>query len=270
MRNIRPKILLTTLGLIFSSANSFATECTPAPDCANLGYNKTATDCEEMSVKCPTDTSKVYCLTQSGENNSISAGAILYGDGTINSSLISGKKPIGVVFDVVNRLAVALTDIKKDGSSGREGFYGWSTQYCDIPELENCKLNNCLTTCSPNGQENTKKILATNGGCSEKTTAVNATQAYEPQGCTKDFCKKGKWFLPSSKELYNIGQLKISTTLTLLSSVGATPMEGMYWSSSENSEYYAFGAYMPQGNIDYIDKKDSYKENYVVRPIIKY
>ena len=35
-------------------------ECVPTPDCASIGY--TATSCETASLKCPFDTSKLYCL----------------------------------------------------------------------------------------------------------------------------------------------------------------------------------------------------------------
>ena len=35
-------------------------ECTPAPDCASIGY--TETSCEGDFVKCPFDTSKLFCI----------------------------------------------------------------------------------------------------------------------------------------------------------------------------------------------------------------
>ncbi len=35
-------------------------ECTPAPDCASIGY--TETFCDTTYLKCPFDTSKLYCL----------------------------------------------------------------------------------------------------------------------------------------------------------------------------------------------------------------
>ena len=35
-------------------------ECTPAPDCANMGY--TETFCEGDSLKCPFDISKLFCI----------------------------------------------------------------------------------------------------------------------------------------------------------------------------------------------------------------
>ena len=35
-------------------------ECTPAPDCASIGY--TETSCEGDSLKCPFDITKLYCI----------------------------------------------------------------------------------------------------------------------------------------------------------------------------------------------------------------
>ena len=54
---------------------------------------------------------------------SIKVGSIVYGDGTISNEVLSSKTPVGVVFDVENRLAVALTDVKNDGSPGKEYIY---------------------------------------------------------------------------------------------------------------------------------------------------
>ena len=52
MKKILPLLLLTPI-----IANA---ECTPAPDCASIGY--TETSCEGDSLKCPFDTSKLFCV----------------------------------------------------------------------------------------------------------------------------------------------------------------------------------------------------------------
>ena len=53
-----------TIGLIFLTStrmtNVVRAECTPTPNCAELGY--TATSCEGKFVRCPFDTSKLFCL----------------------------------------------------------------------------------------------------------------------------------------------------------------------------------------------------------------
>ncbi len=63
MRKISYKtVLLSSIGLLFPQMGVWATDCTPVPDCASLGYTKSASDCSGVtSIKCPFDTSKVFC-----------------------------------------------------------------------------------------------------------------------------------------------------------------------------------------------------------------
>ncbi len=50
------------LGTVIISGPAYAAECTSAPDCAALGYTMTASDCGEKAyIKCPFDTSKIFC-----------------------------------------------------------------------------------------------------------------------------------------------------------------------------------------------------------------
>ena len=89
--------------------------------------------------------------------------------------------------------------MKKDGSVGEEEM-PWSSETCNIPNLPICTLGS-YEICGTDGRANTDAILATNGGCSGVTYAANAANAYEPENCTADFCKKGKWFLPALNTL---------------------------------------------------------------------
>ena len=50
-------LTMTMVGLFSFSAHA---TCTPTPDCASIGY--TETSCENQSVKCPFDTSKLFCI----------------------------------------------------------------------------------------------------------------------------------------------------------------------------------------------------------------
>ena len=43
-----------------SMATMVRAECTPTPNCAEIGY--TATSCSGVSLKCPFDTSKLFCI----------------------------------------------------------------------------------------------------------------------------------------------------------------------------------------------------------------
>ena len=131
------------------SGSALATSCAVPPTCEQLGYKMKVDDCGENPVlRCPfalSDDNQVYC-SESAQNQVVSVGAILYGDGTVASGLVTGKTPIGIVFDTANRLAVALTDINSSGSAGSTTMY-WSSSYCDTPNLDNCTSSDGLTSC---------------------------------------------------------------------------------------------------------------------------
>ena len=239
MRILKQEILLAIVGLILNSSNSFAADCTSTPDCGALGYTKTAAECDGVdTLKCPFDTSKVICFSVKEE---VVEGAILYGDGTVTPEIIASKKPIGVVFDVTNRLAVALTDIKTDGSVGTQQMR-WSSSFCVTPNGEAWD-GTLIDNLSNDGRKNTDAILAST--CNGTTYAANAVNAYNPSNCSAVFCKQGKWFLPSLGNLFKIGNNKttINSTLTSLASQGASTMAGSYWSSTEYSGSAGESAY---------------------------
>ena len=249
------------------SGSALATSCAVPPTCEQLGYKMKVDDCGENPVlRCPfalSDDNQVYC-TESAQNQVVSVGAILYGDGTVASGLVTGKTPIGIVFDTANRLAVALTDINSSGSAGSSTMY-WSTSYYDIPALGNCTD---LTTCGVDGRANTTAILNCGSSCGT-TPAATATNSYEPSGCSKDFCKKTKWFLPSMRDLITLYNAKsyVNASLSLTASSGAkTLTESYYWSSTEYSSYHAWLLYMTNGYRSSHTKT----ANYCVRPVLAF
>ena len=252
------------------SGSALATSCAVPPTCEQLGYKMKVDDCGENPVlRCPfalSDDNQVYC-TESAQNQVVSVGAILYGDGTVASGLVTGKTPIGIVFDTANRLAVALTDINSSGSAGSSTMI-WSANYYDIPALGNCTSSTDLTTCGVDGRANTTAILNCGSSCGT-TPAATATNSYEPSGCSKDFCKKTKWFLPSMRDLITLYNAKsyVNASLSLTASSGATTLtESYYWSSTEYNSNLAWKLYMTNGNRD-CDGKGSY--NYV-RPVLAF
>ena len=264
---------------VFCCATSYAimaqAVCTPAPDCASLGYKMTAADCTgQITVKCPTDTSKVFCKKVTAPRPQAEL-PILYGDGTVSKEIITEKTPIGVVFDTSSRLAVALTDVKKDGTAGSEKM-AWASSSYDIPSLSNCSTSDILTgtrstpiTCGTDGRSNTRLILSCGSSCGS-TPAVTAINNYQPSGCTKDFCKRNRWFLPSMRDLQNIYDIKnnLTATLTLLSNSNAVALKDTYyWSSTELSNTYAWHFSMNNGSRGNTFKDD---HNPYVRPVIAY
>ncbi len=75
----------------------YAEQCTPTPDCKSLGY--TETSCPDGGVKCPWNTSLMYCpqCKQKDVCQSCYVGWILNSDMTCSENKVSGKTPIGVV-----------------------------------------------------------------------------------------------------------------------------------------------------------------------------
>ena len=269
------KLLISIIALssVFGLASGvMAEDCTPAPDCASLGYTQTAADCSGAALKCPWDLTKVACrLAVPCEVGSILGGdQLCYAD-----RLPDNVRPIGIVFDDDNCLAVALTDIKKDGTVGSTRMQ-WSSSYCDTPNLDNCSDSDCLTSCGVDGRTNTDAILAST--CNGTTYAANGANAYEPSGCSKDFCKAGQWFLPSIRELMTLYNAKseVNASLNLTASSGATALtESSYWSSTE---YFGSDKFAWTLNIYLVGKADTALKDYndngyssgYVRPVVKY
>ena len=261
-------ILSGVLGTFFSTSAIAALNCTASPDCASLGYTMSAADCTDgVKVACPTDTSKVFCKTV--QPVTCIVGSILGGDQfCYKDKLPDGIKPVGIVFDTDNKLAVALTDINSSGSAGSSTMM-WVTGYYDIPTLGNCTSSMDLTTCGVDGRVNTTAILNCGSSCGT-TPAATATNSYEPSGCSKDFCKKTKWFLPSMRDLITLYNAKsyVNASLSLTASSGAkTLTESYYWSSTEFSSDYAWILNVHSGFRGSYGK--SYNNIYV-RPVVKY
>ena len=258
-------ILSGVLGTFFSTSAIAALNCTASPDCASLGYTMSAADCTDgVKVACPTDTSKVFCKTV--QPVTCIVGSILGGDQfCYKDKLPDGVKSVGIVFDTTNKLAVALTDINSSSSAGSSTTM-WATGYYDIPTLGNCTD---LTTCGVDGRANTTAILNCGSSCGT-TPAATATNSYEPSGCSKDFCKKTKWFLPSMRDLITLYDAKsyVNASLSLTASSGATTLtESYYWSSTEFSSDYAWILNVHSGFRGSYGK--SYNNIYV-RPVVKY
>ena len=163
---------------------------------------------------------------------------ILYGDGTVSKNLLTEKTPIGIVLDETNRLAMALTDVKKDGTPGVESM-AWSSESYDIPGLNNCDSRDTIRSCDADGKNNTKIILADkNSGTQYAAIAANK---FEPAGCLASFCKQGKWFLPSMAELLKMNDIKSVVNDSISFAGGTILQQGnaiqnhSYQSSTEGS-----------------------------------
>ena len=281
-------IQIMALCSVFGFASGvMAEDCKPAPDCADLGFTQNAADCSGDALKCPWDLTKAACKA-GDESEDIkedikpvpcAVGSILGNDQLCyEDKLPDGVKPVGIVFDTDNKLAVALTNVNKDGSACdtwslmlMSTAYSSTSEY-NIPTLGNCTSSTDLTTCGADGRANTTAILNCGNICGT-TPAATAANSYEPSGCSKDFCKKTKWFLPSMRDLRKLYRVKfyVNTSLTWMADFGAKTLYengGGHWSSTQSETGYMWGVRMDTG-----EESPNYRNgasNAVVRPVVKY
>lgn len=230
MKNImkHTKIGASLIALAFSlfvTHNVQAQSCATPPSCTDLGYVRSASDCATIALKCPFDQTKYYCLTADEladlvpETSNCAIGDILYSDKTCNANVVASKTPIGIVFDVTNKLAIAL----------QTKTALWSTEYFDVDTLSNITSSSAVTA-DWQGKSNTAKVVAYCNANSKSCPAFDYVISYTTAGT-----KAGDWYLPAGGELNAIyGNMGVLNTA--LSKVGGTALPSSYhWSSSEHS-----------------------------------
>jgi len=275
MRNVS---LMLILGTMLYPWNAGAT-CIAPPSCEELGFTMAASTCAGSALKCPWNLNKAVCQGAARQSTLQSLLPILYGDGTVSKTIVAGKTPIGIVFDETNRLAVALTDVDKKGRPYSERIgavvanpnpvLGEGYNNPLLPDCDYEQNDSTVDSCEVDGRANTDKILASCSDCHGKPPA-EACNNYEPAGCTKDFCKKNKWFLPSVRDFDNIVHIKglVNDTLTLLSDFRTKLLFrdiGHYWTSNEATT--SWSAIIQSS--DYM-RGDMVDELNYVRPVIYY
>ena len=244
----------------FSVGASRAQTCIQPPSCDTLGYTMTADQCGDAVkfLKCPLDQSKMFCLTQEEiDGNAVGhVGDILYSDKTFSTELITGKTPIGVVFDEANHLAVSLDQTQ----------LAWANSYEDIPTLGNCSDG---LTCSTNGKQNTEAIINYGKANNKGYPAAEYCVAYKPSTVYQDetWYAAGAWFLPSVKELNTLYANKAAVNAALTKVNATTLGNEYYWSSTEYNGTNAWLLRMSDGSRDWYYK--SYT-SYYVRPVLAF
>lgn len=219
---------------ITGCAVNYTDWCTqPIADCGTLGYTKTADQCPDGYLKCPYGDT-VFCP------NVPKAGYILYSDMTTSAEIISGKTPIGVVFDQENRLATALTQ------SGYLVSGGYNTH---VTGLTTCGSSaggwgeydsSGVLSCDTDGKANTAAIINFAQSSGKSFPAAEYCYNYATAGT-----KTGDWWLPSMYELSRLiaNKTTVNDTLTKL---GKTTLYNTtssysgacgYWSSTEADAY---------------------------------
>ena len=167
--------LFLTSALVVSGLLSGAAEaaCIQTPSCSSLGYtssqscnggvkcpfgnawNCTASDLStqiteltnkiteqtnkitEITNKITTIEEKIVTIESGASSSNCIIGDILYSDMSCDPNVVASKKPIGVVFDRANRLAMALNQSSSE--------LKWSNDYFDVPGLSNITSSSAVT-----------------------------------------------------------------------------------------------------------------------------
>ena len=295
---MRKFLLYSSALAVFGLSGAAEAACIQTPSCSSLGY--TSSSSCSGGTKCPFGnawnctasenktelTNKITELEKQLteikrhiNSSSCQVGNILYSDFTCNSYVVANKTPIGVVFDIVNNLAVALEQKEK---------VAWSTTNFDIPAL----MPYVDYKSDYEGKKNTKAIYDYCKANNKSCPAVEYAYTYKTEGTSE-----GDWYLPAylelstlinnksaiNKSLSLLGKTSIDTHGSRVSNFGSmffwTYYYYYYWSSSSRSTTTA-AAYSRTDQIksfyyetDYTSDSDSsvdYHYISVSRPILAY
>ena len=249
--------LFLTSALVVSGLLSGAAEaaCIQTPSCSSLGYtssssctggikcpfgnawNCTASDLStqitEITNKITTIEEKIVKIEKENATSNCKIGDILYSDMSCNTNLVISKTPIGVIFDMTNKLAIGL----------KESQLFWSTTDFDVPGVDNI-TDRTLAITDLDGKKNTSTILAYCKANGESCPPFEYVNSYKTEGT-----QAGDWYLPSMGELFaiygNMGVLNVA-----LAKIAATKLiTSSYWSSSEYSRGEAWKLNFSSGNV---------------------
>ena len=252
------------------SFNAHAT-CTPAPDCASIGY--TETSCETISLKCPFDQTKLYCFPcdssfqyscsntneyGNGEsckgkyksccNTDCIVGNYYYLDKTCSSCLDNAKTMIGIVVKDYELIMAQDIIISKWASS--------ESTIANLPSIT--EKSSALADYS--GQTNTSAIVAHYGNSVENVAGVYCYNYYP----TAMENSKNSWYLPAQGEVYEYlykNWEKLALSLEKLNK----PIPNVYvWSSTVYSIHSAWTVMM---NYGYVNPQGDNKYNYQLSTI---
>ena len=212
-----------------------AQTCIPTPDCAGLGY--TATSCSGAFLRCPFDTTKMFCASGGGggatpESGGCLVGMIYYSDGSCSVGVDGSKTAIGVVVE----------DNAYVMSVPKSGIKWASNSSSDVSSIIN-NANGDSAKGDYLGKLNTSAIVA---AYSSDTTSNNAAvycNEYTTAGTSA-----GQWYLPAAGELYDGLYLNNKKVTRVFAQLGVA-VSGYFWSSSENYSGVAWLLGVSNGNM---------------------
>ena len=284
---MRKFLLYSTILVAFTMSGAAEAACIQTPSCSSLGYtssqscnggikcpfgnawNCTASDLStqiteltnkiteqtnkitEITNKITTIEEKIVTIESGASSSNCILGDILYSDKSCDPNVVASKKPIGVVFDRANRLAIALdTELKT-----------WSDEYFDVPALSNYSSPSEIIA-DWQGKNNTRLVLEYCKANGKSCPAFEYVNSYKTEGTLA-----GDWYLPAMGELNaiygNIGVLN-----TALGKIGGTKLPlNWHWSSSESSSHYAWEQEFGNGDVSSYGKNPV---NWYVRPVLAF
>ena len=269
------KFLLYSSALVVLSGVANAA-CIKTPTCSSLGYESTTscsgglkcpfgnawnctlinkinsitTQITNLTTKITTLEEKIVTIENSASSSNCIIGDILYSDKSCDPNVIASKKPIGVVFDRANKLAIGLEESRRY----------WAEDYFDVPGLSNTTSSSAATA-DWLGKNNTRVVLEYCKTKGKSCPAFEYVNSYKTEGT-----QAGDWYLPSMGELNAIYGYKDVLNITL-GKIGGTKLgANYYWSSSENSGDFAWGLYFGNGDVVNYSKVN----NDYVRPVLAF
>ena len=284
------KILLMSSALVVSGLLSGAAEaaCIQTPTCSSLGYTSSSsctggtkcpfgnawnctvvdltnkiteitnkiTTIEEKITVIETIEEKITVIEENGGSSSTpdysncKIGSILYSDKSCDPNVVASKKPIGVVFDRANKLAIGLEESRQ---------YWSYPDYFDVPGLSNITSS---STADWQGKNNTRVVLEYCKANGKSCPAFEYVNSYKTEGT-----KAGDWYLPAMGELNAIYGNKDVLNIALGKIGGTKLSSGAHWSSSEDSGNNAWQLHFGNGIVYSYYK---YGNNYYVRPVLAF
>ncbi len=271
------KVYFTLLASSFMFPVSAFAQCVDTQDCQTLGYTETSNsgNCVKCFFgnywACPGKTSEKEpekpeepegaVLGQcTGYAKNCKIGDILYTDGTCSADVISAKTPIAVVVYIGENSCGQALALEKLGA-----FY-WSTEYVDIPDLQNYTSDplNDFSSCENTNAVNDYSFKQ--HGDNEYYQAFWAVYNYAPSSMPET---KGKWCLPAGGVLNSITQNKTAINQSLTRINKEIIDNGSYWwSSSEFSGKRAWFWFSFSGIFNYLD--NTKLGTHDIRPVIEF
>ncbi len=270
---MRKFLLYSTILVAFTMSGTAEAACIQTPSCSSLGY--TSSQSCNGGIKCPFGnawnctvvdlTNKITELekqiteiinngggSSAPDYSNCRIGDILYSDKSCDPNVVASKKPIGVVFERADRLAIALDTAWK----------AWSEEYFDVPGLSNIASWDKVKV-DWQGKKNTQIVLEYCKANGKSCPAFEYVNSYKTEGT-----KAGDWYLPAAGELNIIYQNK-DVLDTALGKIGGTKLSNdWHWSSSEFSNTLVWRQLFDDGGPATHHSKSNYPS--YVRPVLAF